>query len=83
MGGGTLLCVISVLLLMLLPQFFSCENLYKMQVSPGDVLISPVQCKSLWRQFQGETEYTITQAIAAQVKSLCHILSCLRFLLSL
>lgn len=36
------------------------------EVSPGDVLISPVQCKSLWRQFQGETEYTITQAIAAQ-----------------
>ncbi|CAK8531170.1 unnamed protein product [Lathyrus sativus] len=36
------------------------------EVSPGDILISPVQCKSLWRQFQGETEYTITQAIAAQ-----------------
>lgn len=41
-----------------------------MQVSPEDILISPVQCKSLWRQFQGETEYTITQAIAAQVKPL-------------
>ncbi|XP_045804709.1 protein ROOT HAIR DEFECTIVE 3 homolog 2 isoform X2 [Trifolium pratense] len=36
------------------------------EVSPEDILISPVQCKSLWRQFQGETEYTITQAIAAQ-----------------
>uniref|UniRef100_A0A453EY21 Sey1/RHD3-like three-helix bundle domain-containing protein n=3 Tax=Triticinae TaxID=1648030 RepID=A0A453EY21_AEGTS len=29
-------------------------------------LISPVQCKSLWRQFKAETEYTVTQAIAAQ-----------------
>ncbi|KAJ1414422.1 RHD3/Sey1 [Sesbania bispinosa] len=36
------------------------------EVSPGDVLITPVQCKSLWRQFQGETEYTVTQAISAQ-----------------
>ncbi|GJT08302.1 RNA-directed DNA polymerase, eukaryota, reverse transcriptase zinc-binding domain protein [Tanacetum coccineum] len=30
-------------------------------------LITPVQCKSLWSQFQRETEYTITQAIASQV----------------
>lgn len=60
------------------------ENLYKMQVSPGDILISPVQCKSLWRQFQGETEYTITQAIAAQVKSFdCVLTSGLLFPLSL
>ncbi|KAK9066181.1 hypothetical protein SSX86_013502 [Deinandra increscens subsp. villosa] len=29
-------------------------------------LITPVQCKSLWSQFQRETEYTITQAIASQ-----------------
>ncbi|XP_057433190.1 protein ROOT HAIR DEFECTIVE 3 homolog 2 [Lotus japonicus] len=36
------------------------------EVSPGGVLITPVQCKSLWRQFQGETEYTVTQAISAQ-----------------
>ncbi|KAK7303534.1 hypothetical protein RJT34_14441 [Clitoria ternatea] len=36
------------------------------EVSPEDVLISPVQCKALWRQFQGETEYTVTQAISAQ-----------------
>ncbi|KAK7246108.1 hypothetical protein RIF29_40967 [Crotalaria pallida] len=36
------------------------------EVSPQDVLITPVQCKSLWRQFQGETEYTVTQAISAQ-----------------
>ncbi|OIV96013.1 hypothetical protein TanjilG_27117 [Lupinus angustifolius] len=36
------------------------------EVSPQDILITPVQCKSLWRQFQGETEYTVTQAISAQ-----------------
>ncbi|TKY72348.1 ROOT HAIR DEFECTIVE 3-like 2 [Spatholobus suberectus] len=36
------------------------------EVSPEDVLIPPVQCKALWRQFQGETEYTVTQAISAQ-----------------
>ncbi|XP_058111020.1 protein ROOT HAIR DEFECTIVE 3-like [Magnolia sinica] len=29
-------------------------------------LISPVQCKSLWRQFKAKTEYTVTQAISAQ-----------------
>ncbi|XP_016497005.1 protein ROOT HAIR DEFECTIVE 3 homolog 1-like isoform X2 [Nicotiana tabacum] len=32
-------------------------------------LITPVQCKSLWRQFKSETEYTVTQAIAAQEAS--------------
>ncbi|KAF1882210.1 hypothetical protein Lal_00038855 [Lupinus albus] len=37
------------------------------EVSPQDILITPVQCKSLWRQFQGETEYTVTQAISAQI----------------
>ncbi|KAK7251958.1 hypothetical protein RIF29_35589 [Crotalaria pallida] len=36
------------------------------EVSPKDTLITPVQCKSLWRQFQVETEYTVTQAISAQ-----------------
>ncbi|XP_025012536.2 protein ROOT HAIR DEFECTIVE 3 homolog 2 isoform X2 [Ricinus communis] len=36
------------------------------EVSPKDTLITPVQCKSLWRQFKAETEYTITQAISAQ-----------------
>ncbi|KAK7331246.1 hypothetical protein VNO77_25466 [Canavalia gladiata] len=36
------------------------------EVSPEDVIITPVQCKALWRQFQGETEYTVTQAISAQ-----------------
>ncbi|CAJ1962890.1 unnamed protein product [Sphenostylis stenocarpa] len=36
------------------------------EVSPEDVLITPVQCKALWRQFQAETEYTVTQAISAQ-----------------
>jgi len=37
------------------------------QVSPKDTLITPVQCKSLWRQFKAETEYTVTQAMSAQV----------------
>ncbi|KAH9747420.1 protein ROOT HAIR DEFECTIVE 3 [Citrus sinensis] len=37
------------------------------EVSPQDKLITPVQCKSLWRQFKAETEYTVTQAISAQV----------------
>ncbi|CAN7102630.1 unnamed protein product [Brassica rapa subsp. narinosa] len=36
------------------------------KVPPKDVLLSPVQCKSLWRQFKSETEYTVTQAISAQ-----------------
>ncbi|KAB2637062.1 protein ROOT HAIR DEFECTIVE 3 2-like [Pyrus ussuriensis x Pyrus communis] len=36
------------------------------EVSSKDTLITPVQCKSLWRQFKAETEYSITQAIAAQ-----------------
>lgn len=35
-------------------------------VSVNDTLITPVQCKSIWRQFQAETEYTISQAMAAQ-----------------
>lgn len=37
------------------------------QVAPEKTLITPVQCKSLWRQFKNETEYTVTQAISAQV----------------
>lgn len=37
------------------------------QVTPEKTLITPVQCKSLWRQFKNETEYTVTQAISAQV----------------
>ncbi|XP_042468131.1 protein ROOT HAIR DEFECTIVE 3-like isoform X2 [Zingiber officinale] len=36
------------------------------EIPPSKTLISPVQCKSLWRQFKTETEYTITQAISAQ-----------------
>ena len=35
-------------------------------VSSNNTLISPVQCKSIWRQFQAETEYAISQALAAQ-----------------
>ncbi|XP_021890234.1 protein ROOT HAIR DEFECTIVE 3-like [Carica papaya] len=36
------------------------------QVPSSKTLITPVQCKSLWRQFKAETEYTVTQAISAQ-----------------
>ena len=35
-------------------------------VSANDTLITPVQCKAIWRQFTAETEYTISQAMAAQ-----------------
>ncbi|TQD91252.1 hypothetical protein C1H46_023178 [Malus baccata] len=35
------------------------------KVSSKDTLITPVQCKSLWRQFKAETEYSVTQAILA------------------
>lgn len=41
--------------------------IYYKQVPATKTLITPVQCKSLWSQFQRETEYTITQAIASQV----------------
>ncbi|XP_051135155.1 protein ROOT HAIR DEFECTIVE 3 homolog 1-like isoform X2 [Andrographis paniculata] len=36
------------------------------KVPPSRTLLTPVQCKSLWRQFKTETEYTVSQAIAAQ-----------------
>ncbi|KAG2728813.1 hypothetical protein I3760_01G221700 [Carya illinoinensis] len=36
------------------------------EVPPSRTLITPVQCKSLWRQFKAETEYSVSQAIAAQ-----------------
>ncbi|KAL6335299.1 hypothetical protein AAG906_029540 [Vitis piasezkii] len=36
------------------------------EVPPSKTLITPVQCKNLWRQFKMETEYSVTQAIAAQ-----------------
>lgn len=39
------------------------------KVPSPKTLITPVQCKSLWRQFQMETEYTVSQAIAAQEAS--------------
>ncbi|PKA59740.1 Protein root hair defective 3 like 1 [Apostasia shenzhenica] len=35
-------------------------------VPPKNTLISPVQCKSLWKLFRTETEYTVSQAISAQ-----------------
>ncbi|CAK7356857.1 unnamed protein product [Dovyalis caffra] len=36
------------------------------EIPSSRTLITPVQCKSLWRQFKIETEYTVTQAISAQ-----------------
>ncbi|XP_050231892.1 protein ROOT HAIR DEFECTIVE 3 [Mercurialis annua] len=36
------------------------------EIPPSRTLITPVQCKSLWRQFKAETEYSVTQAISAQ-----------------
>ncbi|KAF3338170.1 protein ROOT HAIR DEFECTIVE 3-like protein [Carex littledalei] len=36
------------------------------EVSPKDTLITPVQCKAYWRQFNTETEYAVAQAITAQ-----------------
>ncbi|MFS7975645.1 hypothetical protein Hanom_Chr10g00883021 [Helianthus anomalus] len=40
--------------------------LFALLVPASRTLITPVQCKSLWSQFQKETEYTVTQAISAQ-----------------
>ncbi|KAK4774858.1 hypothetical protein SAY86_009793 [Trapa natans] len=36
------------------------------KVPPSSTLITPIQCKSLWRQFKAETEYNVTQAMSAQ-----------------
>ncbi|KAK8294127.1 hypothetical protein V6Z11_D06G234500 [Gossypium hirsutum] len=36
------------------------------QIPPAKTMITPVQCKTLWRQFMTETEYSVTQAISAQ-----------------
>ncbi|KAJ7951632.1 Protein ROOT HAIR DEFECTIVE 3-like [Quillaja saponaria] len=36
------------------------------QVPSSKTMITPVQCKSLWRQFKAETEYSVSQAISAQ-----------------
>ncbi|XP_039159334.1 protein ROOT HAIR DEFECTIVE 3-like [Eucalyptus grandis] len=39
-------------------------------IPPSETLIAPYQCKSLWRQFEAETAYTITKAISAQARYL-------------
>ncbi|XP_057455236.1 protein ROOT HAIR DEFECTIVE 3-like [Lotus japonicus] len=36
------------------------------EVPSSKTLITPVQCKSLWRQFKTETEYSVSQAIYFQ-----------------
>ena len=51
-----------------------------MQVPPSKTLITPVQCKSLWRQFKAETEYTVSQAIAAQAWYITYWWFCISFL---
>jgi hypothetical protein len=46
------------------------------QARPMDTLITPVQCKSIWRQFKAETQYAVAQAISMQVHifvPLCHV----------
>ncbi|KAG6415812.1 hypothetical protein SASPL_123231 [Salvia splendens] len=44
------------------------------EVPSSKTLLSPVQCKNLWRQFTAETEYTVSQAITAQVMLACLML---------
>ncbi|EMS57128.1 Protein ROOT HAIR DEFECTIVE 3-like protein 1 [Triticum urartu] len=39
------------------------------QVHPKHTLITPAQCKSVWKQFQSETEFTITQVVSTQNNS--------------
>ncbi|XP_031476366.1 protein ROOT HAIR DEFECTIVE 3 homolog 2-like isoform X2 [Nymphaea colorata] len=36
------------------------------EVPSNMTLITPVQCKTLWRQFNAETEYLVVQAVSAQ-----------------
>ncbi|KAG1334021.1 Protein ROOT HAIR DEFECTIVE 3 [Cocos nucifera] len=36
------------------------------EVPRNNTLITPVQCRSIWKRFKNETEYTIIQAITAQ-----------------
>ncbi|XP_039159053.1 protein ROOT HAIR DEFECTIVE 3-like [Eucalyptus grandis] len=40
------------------------------EIPPSETLIAPYQCKSLWRQFEAETAYTITRAISAKARYL-------------
>lgn len=69
--GFHLLSVLTFKQYILPVQFFTYVRLY-VQVPSSKTLITPVQCKSLWRQFTTETEYSVTQAIAAQVRSRSH-----------
>nr|CAB3462560.1 unnamed protein product [Digitaria exilis] len=36
------------------------------EIPPMQTMITPAQCKSLWKQFKSETEFTITQAVSTQ-----------------
>jgi hypothetical protein len=44
------------------------DLVFLLQIPSSRTLITPVQCKSLWRQFKSETEHAVTQAISAQVQ---------------
>ncbi|RRT66243.1 hypothetical protein B296_00006579 [Ensete ventricosum] len=35
-------------------------------VAPENTVITPVQCKSIWKQFKVETEYIVSEAISSQ-----------------
>ncbi|KAG4961488.1 hypothetical protein JHK87_038121 [Glycine soja] len=45
---------------------YQFDTIVSKEVPPSKTLITPVQCKSLWRQFKMETEYSVSQAISAQ-----------------
>nr|CAB3466434.1 unnamed protein product [Digitaria exilis] len=36
------------------------------EIPPMQTMITPAQCKTLWKQFKSETEFTITQAVSTQ-----------------
>ncbi|TVU49202.1 hypothetical protein EJB05_00500 [Eragrostis curvula] len=36
------------------------------EIPPKFTMITPAQCKSLWKQFKAETEFAITQAVSTQ-----------------
>lgn len=59
--------VLQLICLSLVTLITYCGWYLPTQVPPAKTLITPVQCKSLWRQFKTETEYSVTQAISAQV----------------
>ncbi|PWZ34142.1 hypothetical protein Zm00014a_032436 [Zea mays] len=43
------------------------------QIPPEHTMITPSQCKLLWKQFKSETEFTITQAVSTQVPGIISV----------